>query len=371
MAFSSDPFGSSLSNLRDVLCGIERDIKSDSPDARYRAKQGLKSIEKQLKAIKSLDPDTLELAQRVLTLYLERTPTDQKVRSVFNVILGKSTREVAEKTSSEISETIIQNDNRRLKFVQEKIKQWRELPREQLKEDMRSFIMNACQGTAGIAPCSIQSLVLTIEKELSVSDVEIQALLDDPTLFSSYELKTGTYSGNPPDLDDCIAAKRGSREKRVKVDDRDVAETIAKMEHERSFRLKNLALVYDKVSSDPSQAVNRKYFEPTTAWYVGSVQANPHAIPFERSMQRIGAENGIVCITDSPIESLEEEDNTLILDDKVNASYPQDFVDFSSNEVRIPLMNNGRYPKVGSVFLSNFTQKTRIERDGDWSEDAR
>ncbi|MBS0651381.1 MAG: hypothetical protein JSR93_09490 [Verrucomicrobia bacterium] len=371
MSVLTGSFNLSTAQLKEDLFFIEENAGSEDPKIKEKVKSHIRFVGKQLGDIRSLDSETLELAQRALGLYLIHKPTGRSIQKIFKAVTGTGSRQIAEKSLNRVSNTLEQNNIHKFDLIRGKIQEWRGMPKEKLREDMRAFIMDACQGGVGIAPCSMESLELDIKNRLSKEDGMILEQLNDPHLFSAYELKTGTYSGNPPRLDACIVSKLESGQQRLVVSDQDVEEAIMKMEKERSFRLKNLNTIYDKTIFEPDQAVNKKFFQTTTAWYVGSLQNNPDAIPFEREMQQIGAAHNIVCITDLNTEHLDGKQDTLLLQDKVNASYPQDFVDFSSNEVRIPLMNHGKYPQVGSVYLSNFTQRTRIERDFDWSEESR
>lgn len=80
-------------------------------------------------------------------------------------------------------------------------------------------------------------------------------------------------------------------------------------------------------------------------------------------MQRIGAEHHIPVITDSKLAFSQEDGAVLSFNQPLNATYPQDYVDFSQNEVRVPVVIDPKRVEE----IQGKVQEARIERDPDWA----
>lgn len=354
-----------LSSLHRNLSRLEETMTSDEK----AAAEIFKELTKNLQDMNSLDVNTLEKIERACVRYLQTLPKiDSRIKRLFSS--SQTLSEEVLNIQKKITKTLSNAPNYRQELIQQELTKWRNLQGNELKDAMQNFIMRACKEKLPIGkdksvpPCSIKQLFEQIQVQLSDKDEEIQHLLNDPHLFSSYEWKTGTRSPNLLNISACIASRK---EKTMQVSEEIVNDTIEQMEAERDFRLRNLETIYNKVSDDSTQAVAGKQFESTSAWYIGSFIGVDRDLSFEKEMREIGANHDIMCITDSVDKTLKEYDNVLILDNLQKAAFPQDFVDFSINEVRIPVMNiSDRYPEINDVFVSKFFRDKREARNPNW-----
>lgn len=354
-----------ISHLNRNLFLLEKEVQSNNKE---NAEKIFKEIASELTDFSSIDIDTLKRLNSVLISYSSILSRDGKRKSLFSK-RSPHLKEV-DGIKESVSKILKKYQSFRDQLIEQNLHNLKKLDGEALKDALRVFIMDMCQGKCifngeRTPPCSINRLFATIFSIKGLGK-KIQDLLTDPNLFSSYEWKTGACALTPPpNISECITSKNSKRT--MQVSKELVDDTISKIEAERDFRLRNLEMVYTKVKDDPNQAVAGKQFEKTSAWYIGSFMGRNNQHSFECAMQKIGETHGIVCITDSRDESLRACSNILTLDHKGQAPFPQDFVDFSINEIRIPIMNiKSRYPELNDTFLSNFFSAKRQVRNKAW-----
>ena len=103
---------------------------------------------------------------------------------------------------------------------------------------------------------------------------------------------------------------------------------------ERMWRLEHKEEAYQRITQDPLQQTAIKFFPFTRAWYVGGVQGN--SLSFECVLAEIGEKHGIIVISDSKHPDFLAGENTLELVQNRQRTFPQDFLDFNSQEICFP-----------------------------------
>lgn len=159
-------------------------------------------------------------------------------------------------------------------------------------------------------------------------------VLKNPQFPSALEIRTGRVtrtSGSAIEV--AVEKKSRTKEKRIapNLTPKVLENQLQVMQSERLWRLQNLEEVYNASLLDPMVQTQTKFFPSTHAWYVGSCQKTEEA-PFEKEMAAIGKTHEISVVTDSR----EKIDHALIFADDLDAAYPQDYVEFSKREIRIP-----------------------------------
>jgi len=242
------------------------------------------------------------------------------------------------------------------------------LSEEEARPALRTLLMGLCHGQFGHpmpleeATASIRGWAEEISKEASYEESPVEALLADPTLFSLHEYKTGRLVETPPkDLGLCIQGKFEAGELTL-TPPQSADHKIQELKQQRLFSLNNLETVYQKTTENPDQRINSKFFPQTRAWYVGSTHREGIA-PFELEMQRIGREHNIPVITDSKTPLSQENGAVLSFNQPMSATYPQDYVDFTQNEVRVPVVINPER----AAEIQGKIQDARVARDPDWA----
>lgn len=321
---------------------------------------------------KELTPESLEKISQEAQKYIDsvgiisHSKTAQKCRSVFHVA---KKRRKAELLKTKASQLLIHDNLNRNALINSEIKELKLLIKthpQECKQRVREFAMAMANGEHGTMRTSLSSIIQTMSSEVGDEHQDLVELLNSPTLFSSFEIKTGTLQTiENPKLRETIAAKvhlTSSSESGIIRPTYDLKEKASFLREQRRFRLINLRSVYASTINDTAQRVRTKYFPTTTAWYVGTCRSNGVA-PFELEMETIASSHGMTLITDSTNEAFKKRGKTLTLDDAIDAAYPQDFVDFSTDEVRVPLLREMKYGDL----IQDSIRKGRIDRNPLWS----
>lgn len=342
-----------ISHLNRDLFLLEKEMHSN--------KKNVEEIFKEIKKLTdfdSVDINTLNRLERIFTSYfsiLSKLPENKlfKHSPYFKEV------KAFKKKISDSREQLI---NIQKKFIKEKLIKLKKLKGSALKNDLRNFIMDMCQGKCiyngkRIPPCSINQLFQAILSTKNL-DNKIKNLLNTPNLFSSYEWKTGIINFPKKSIYNCV---NQNLKKTIKSNNTVIDIMLDELKNQRLFALNNLEFIYEKTQEKPLEQVNSKFFPKTNAWYIGSTMDSEDAA-FEFDLQEIGQKYGISLITDSVYLSSEKE-NLIIFSDSRQAPFTQDFVDFSQDEVRIPVFVD----KETAIKIREEAKSKRLKRDTLWN----
>lgn len=236
--------------------------------------------------------------------------------------------------------------------LEEKIK----IDPEKGRDAARQEILRIAKGKRGVLRMPVESV---IEGLATIGGQGLQQVLGEEELFTPTELRRGQLNPN-------ATPTIGSQLEKLAESPTPLAPPaelgILSLRDERHFRLEHLSYIYRKMQRTPDQTVKSKYFPATTGWYVGACRASG-AIPFERSMQRIGEENGIVVVSDCTDPTFSRSQNAVLFTHPLDAAYPQDFVDFSTEEVRVPLLQDQAY----ETRIEDAVREGRLARSDLWT----
>ncbi|MGE0197249.1 MAG: hypothetical protein AB7N99_00340 [Simkaniaceae bacterium] len=225
---------------------------------------------------------------------------------------------------------------------------------EKREQVLKQYLMyNAFVGSKGITSTMAKekaTLFQQVQLQLDISeDPEEREALEhlqkclDPTNTSfpnASEIRSGAIaeSARQP-VSRTVEECRKSQKRRISLYDSPMAYCpegnphvqLNSMHRERLWRLNHLEEVYVATIQDTNQQVRTKTMGPTKGWYVGSCRKTGQA-PFEQEMEKFGHEHGIFVVSDSR----EQLEHSLVFDDDLDAAYPQDFIEFTEHEIRIP-----------------------------------
>ena len=319
--------------------------------------------------LKELGVESLNRIHQACERYLQDKPEHRPlVLRIMNVFGKAQKQKSAREIDPLIQDAIRLDDTNRKSQIQSRVACWERLAPAKARADMRVFIMGACTGQGEFYSSSMSFLRKEIS-EILPPNSPLQLLLADAELFSSLELKTGTLIDEDIPIRlirQCVLEQQGY----TISCNQDIDHTLEELRRQRLFRLHNLTEVYNRVIVHPDrpQAVNVKYFPLTEAWYVGTIRREPDNAPFEIEMQEFGANHGIIVVTDSANATLgKRAEKMVIFDDPQMAPYPRDYVEFSLDEVRVPLVRDSFYDRPGSKSIVGYLQRKRRERDPIWS----
>ncbi len=225
-------------------------------------------------------------------------------------------------------------------FIQYKVEDWLGEPDGITEHKIQGLIDFMALGGDKWRPCSPVIAMADILEELRTHR-EVQ-LLSDPSL----SMKTGAYFFRPktPVLSCISSAWEQSSPLQLLIPE---DHHLERLHRERLFRLTHCHQIHSQLLSDPSQCVASKFFPPTQAWLLG-VAFKPPVEIFEQELLEIGLEHGIKIIAptyeaDPPeheASPLEGHRQAIGLAAFLEAPWPQDYVDFSLCEVRVPAMKH-------------------------------
>lgn len=249
------------------------------------------------------------------------------------------------------SSAFVSTEARAEKLIQKLVREPDPGKREQeLKQYLMQFAFIGSRGVSSDIRREKMTLIGQVRSQWYDADdpAEVEALEHlerclDPTNHNfpiAAELRSGVVSSDlQPPVSEAVATHMHSPERMVSLsrspealsEHRQPGVQLHAMRKERLWRLNHLEDVYRASIQDPNQLVRPKTMGPTTGWYVGSCIKTGEA-PFEKEMEEFGRNHEIPIVTDSR-ETLE---HSLVFSDDLDAAYPQDFIEFTPNEIRTP-----------------------------------
>lgn len=244
-----------------------------------------------------------------------------------------------------------------------------------VKQELKQFIMRSvgCNGSHEATMSQVIRLLGKIcqEEQLKIERggnpipqglQNLQIILKENNLFAAIELKKGKAVESPirhvdEIIDDKFAINRENKEARKMTTVSNL--NIDDLRKERMWRLKHKEEVYDRVIQDPLQQTAIKFFPFTRAWYIGGVQGN--LISFECTLAEVGEKHGIIVISDSKHPHFLNYSNTLELVQERQRTFPQDFLDFNSQEICFPAVIDSN-PEFTTSTLKDAMYDARRER---------
>ena len=180
--------------------------------------------------------------------------------------------------------------------------------------------------------------VSKMEKYIDNNDLKLMKnICEQKKSISSYEVKSGALILNEAPtikLRSCLKSRLQSDLKVIQRGDPRLF--LSRLRAERLYRLQNLELVYAQVSQDPHQRAVNKFFPVTHGWYVSALAAN--GSPIESEMIQIAKNYNISVITNAK-NAHQGADNVLFFNTEHGDTFPQDYIDFSRDEIRFPVIN--------------------------------
>lgn len=305
------------------------------------------------------DPEISEKIQHKDVKVLDRSPSTtlsrgdlQKLQVIVHGIPHFKNKDKT-RLQALAQSAFVSSEARAYKFVQRLI---REPDEGRWEQELKQYLMHfAFIGSKGISSDIRREKTTLLQQVRSYfceadNPAEIKALEHlerclnpaNHNFPSAAEVRSGVVTSDPEiSIGQTVTGHIDSLERQVSLnrspealcEHRQSAVRLHAMRQERLWRLNHLEDVYQASIQDPDQRVRSKTMGPTTAWYVGSCIKSGEA-PFEREMEKFGNQHGISVVTDSR-EVLE---HSLVFDDDLDAAYPQDFIEFTPNEIRIPYM---------------------------------
>lgn len=314
--------------------------------------------------------ESLENANIALSEYTQLVDsTDSKTTHLFRSVFSQGRKYQLATELSNRGTVLLQNDQNRFnQLIQESVERLGELAHAnpaEARQEARELMMSIAKGESGVIHRTISTTTQQLLQTAGDHHPALTQILQSPDLFTSFERKTGTLNDLPPvPIAGAIAQKLSTPETTTLHAPPDLEPTVHALREERLFRLQNLREVYQTTRNDPQQTVKTKYFPQTTAWYTGA-RRNQEAAAFELEMREIGQQHGIPVISDSTHETFSGQPGALTFDHEMGAAYTQDFVDFTSQEVRVPLLRDDE--RYGEGFIGTAILNARNSRGPLWT----